>query len=577
MGAGFIIGGIWGLLVSAGALAVASLIAEPPSRDVAGAGAGAGAEVLETVEPDVAPAPDAPEDATDTETDPATDTAPDLPETAPDAAAEVEAPGGSPFEAPDAPRLPETEPARVAATDTPRADVPAGPAAIPEAETAPAATPEASPDAAGPGPVPQVDEGPQVALSAETPVLPSPQSRVIEVPASEADITVSTETPPPPSQAPREVIVAESDETNETGAAAGIEVEVEPVEETAEAPEAPEAGAPAGPDDAPASDRAAGPGEGQGETGSITVLPDAPQPPAPPAAAEAPGVPEAPDGSGRVIMPTGEAERDLAALGLPGGETGVRVRRPGADAAAPEAGAADETALPDDAPALLRYAAPHDAPAGAPLFSVTLIDDGALDAAVPAAASIPFPVTIAIDPELPDAAERMAAWRAAGYEVAALSRLPRGATPADVEVAFGAAFAQLPETVALVDAGDGGLSADAGVTRQALDRLAADGRGLAALAQGLATPLRRADEAGVPAVEIYRDLDAAGQDARVIRRFLDQAAFRARQQGAVALLARLRPETVTALTLWGSQNRAGQVAQVPLSAVLQMQTLGPGK
>jgi polysaccharide deacetylase 2 family uncharacterized protein YibQ len=75
--------------------------------------------------------------------------------------------------------------------------------------------------------------------------------------------------------------------------------------------------------------------------------------------------------------------------------------------------------------------------------------------------------------------------------------------------------------------------------------------------------------AGVPAATIYRDLDGEGQDAQVIRRFIDQAAFRARQDSGVVLLGRMRPDTVTALINWGNDKRAAQVAQVPLSAVLR--------
>ncbi|MCP1170437.1 hypothetical protein NHG85_18190, partial [Limimaricola sp. ASW11-118] len=38
MGSGFIIGGLWGLIVSAGALAIASLMGEPPRVPQAGSG-----------------------------------------------------------------------------------------------------------------------------------------------------------------------------------------------------------------------------------------------------------------------------------------------------------------------------------------------------------------------------------------------------------------------------------------------------------------------------------------------------------------------------------------------------------
>ncbi|MFC6759564.1 divergent polysaccharide deacetylase family protein [Sulfitobacter porphyrae] len=53
----------------------------------------------------------------------------------------------------------------------------------------------------------------------------------------------------------------------------------------------------------------------------------------------------------------------------------------------------------------------------------------------------------------------------------------------------------------------------------------------------------------------------------MIRRFLDQAAFKAGQEGAVIMLG-LRPDTISALLLWGLQDRANSVALVPVSAVL---------
>ncbi len=218
-----------------------------------------------------------------------------------------------------------------------------------------------------------------------------------------------------------------------------------------------------------------------------------------------------------------------------------------------------------------RFAAAHDNSDGKPLLSVVLIDDGAMPGASAALAGLPFPVTIALDPGAPDAAAKMAAYRAAGVEVAALISLPRGAAPSDVEVAFAAYFAALPEAVLVLDSGEVGLQSDIEVTRQAMEILAADGRALVSVSQGLNQAMREAERAQVPAAVVYRDLDSEGQDARVIRRFLDQAAFRARQQSGVVLLGRVRPDTISALILWGTANRAGQVSVAPVSAVLLAQ------
>lgn len=56
-----------------------------------------------------------------------------------------------------------------------------------------------------------------------------------------------------------------------------------------------------------------------------------------------------------------------------------------------------------------------------------------------------------------------------------------------------------------------------------------------------------------------------------MRRFLDQAAFKARQEEGVVMLGRLRADTVSALLLWGLQDRANSVALVPVSALLKRQ------
>lgn len=440
----------------------------------------------------------------------------------------------------EAPQVPSGSAPQDPLPTTPRADVPAGRGAAPLADTAPESRPEAGDAVSAPETLPETAAGPSVAPGSEEPVLPGPPSRVIEVPAGEADITVATDPPPPPSQAPREVI-DEEPETPEPDAADEVET----------------AGLP----------QTAAPGSGSG------ALPEPPAPPeAPAAAGEAPAGIALEPGTITVLPVPELGERGLPgrAAGLNGGDA-VPVRRPGTEEEA------EPAPIAEDAPAILRFAAPDTADAGAPRLSVVMLDMGLLDDPVSAVSSIPFPVTIGIDPEAPNAAARAARWRDAGYEVAAMVRLPAGARPSDVEVTYEAAFAALPEAVALLDAGGAGLNADGDVTAQALDHLAKEGRGLVALPHGLATPLRQARDRGVPAVEIYRDLGEVGQDDRVIRRFLDQAAFRARLQGQVTLLAELNPETITALTLWG--NRAGRegVSPAPVSALLRLQSVGPGK
>ena len=89
------------------------------------------------------------------------------------------------------------------------------------------------------------------------------------------------------------------------------------------------------------------------------------------------------------------------------------------------------------------------------------------------------------------------------------------------------------------------------------------------LPNGLNTGQALALREGVPSATVFRDFDGEGQDPRVMRRFLDQAAFKARQEGAVVMMGRLRADTVSALLLWGLQDRATSVAMVPISVVLR--------
>lgn len=191
-----------------------------------------------------------------------------------------------------------------------------------------------------------------------------------------------------------------------------------------------------------------------------------------------------------------------------------------------------------------------------------------MSAAAAALAGLPFPVTIAIDPAAEDAAAQMARYRDAGLEVAVMAKLPEGAQPADVEVTFESVFSSLPEAIAVVDLGDSGLQTDRAVTEQAMDILAAQGRGFVTVSQGLNMAVRAAEQAGVSAVVVYRDLDGEDQDARIIRRFVDQAAFRARQESGVVLVGRVRPDTISALILWGTANQDDLTALVPVSAIL---------
>lgn len=266
--------------------------------------------------------------------------------------------------------------------------------------------------------------------------------------------------------------------------------------------------------------------------------------------------------------PTVTAGVATTSSGLPTGTSGVRVNRIIGSQPEAEAETAAPAEIDPNAPALQRYAATFENPDGTPTVSLVLLDDPALASGADLIRLLPFPVTLVVDSGTPDAISRMTAFRDAGAEVALRAQFPAGALPSDVEVTLQSALEAVPEAVAFVDEGGTGLQSSRDVTNQTIEAMAEDGRGLVIFPKGLNSALRTAQSEGVPAAAIYRDLDGDGQDARVIRRFVDQAAFRARQDGSVILLARLRPETLDALVGWDAANNRGQVVLAPLSAVL---------
>ncbi len=567
---GVITGGAWGVIVAGVGLSVASLLGEPPAGNA----------------PPAPPLVEAP--------------------VAGSGAAEGAAPPVDPSVMSQAPTM----------EAAPQVDAPAPEGAPPMADIAPAPTPQT-------GTVdsiltePQIGTAPQVAADPEQPVLPNPQSVAPQVPAREEDLAVSVDPAAPPPGAPTEEFVAVAPVVP-AAPAASADVAPQAMSDVATpeqpgiapAPTAlPEAETEAAPD-VPAEVAVAVPSPDavltvQPETAPVAVTPDVTVAQADPAATVQPVTPEgatdvAPGTAEPGPMPTpvpADGASDVVTLAplpetpanpapavvrpqvglsgpvagsMPTGTSTVKVLRPDNAPAEPPVAEAESVAV--DAPALERFATPYDTSAGLPLMAVVLVDDGALPSEAEALAAIPFPISVAIDPALPDAEARAEGYRAAGLEVVAMPRLPEGAALSDVEVTYEAAFAAVPDAVAVLDAGSGGLQSNRNVTDQAMAKLKADGRGLLTESRGLNMAERAAETAGVPAVSIYRNLDSEGQDARVIRRFLDQAAFRARQQTGVVLLGRIRPDTISALILWGTAQRSGQVGLAPVSAVLKAAT-----
>jgi uncharacterized protein len=241
-----------------------------------------------------------------------------------------------------------------------------------------------------------------------------------------------------------------------------------------------------------------------------------------------------------------------------------------------------EVAQPDTAAEptipLRRNALAFDDPQGRPRLAIILIDRGDTVIGSEALQAFPYPLTFAVDAARPDAAEASARYRAAGFEVVALVDLAPDSTPQDAEIAMEASLSAVPDAVAVMEGDATGFQDSRQVSDQVAAILAQRGYGLVMLPNGLNTAQRQAARQGVPSATVFRDFDGAGQDAAAIRRFLDQGAFRAGQQAeglnvegdgnGVIMMGRLRPDTISALLLWGLQDRAQRVALAPVSAVL---------
>lgn len=237
-------------------------------------------------------------------------------------------------------------------------------------------------------------------------------------------------------------------------------------------------------------------------------------------------------------------------------------------AEAPEA--APETAEIDgDGPAIERFASEFENPENRPLMAILLLVDP--DAPLGDAPTLPFPVSYVVDASRENAGDDMRRYRSAGYEVVALAPLPDQANPADVEVAFQSYLSAMPQVVAVMDSKAAAFQSGRQVATQVAEVLAASGHGMITYSRGMNSAMQVAEREGVPSAVVFREFDKGGQNAGAIKRFLDQAAFRAGQQTGVILVGQNSPETIAALMEWGLGNRASTVALAPVSAVLLAQ------
>jgi polysaccharide deacetylase 2 family uncharacterized protein YibQ len=517
MGRGFISGTLWGAVVGAFIILAATQVAVrqdlslPQPEDVASDAPDASefAEVIEPEEPQ-APAPDT-------------------------------APGGT------------AQIAEAPAVAAPVTDMPPATDASPLAAPAPVSSAPAAPEAPGEAPPPQVAavEGAPAPRIADAPAPDQPASDAplvsgLDAPAPPVEDTVIAAASPPQATPAPPPVVSDAAPTPPPIAEAPDEGALTPAApEAAEVPTDPAAspGAAAPPDDA--APRIAAPAP------NPTPNPATPDP--------------APAETDQAAAPSVSSMPGQRAAPLPG----IADADP-APEAAPEVPTAAET--PDTTPpptnALEAFRAPFEATAGQPIVALVLLVPATAEAPVEALAALPFPASFAIDALSPEARDTATALRAAGRELLLIPSLPAGATPSDVEVALQANLTTVPEAVAFIDGPDASFQADRTAVAQVVAAAGATGHGMVTFPRGLNTAQQIARRDGVPSSLVFRDIDGEGQDPDTIRRTLDQAAFRARQEGAVILVGRARPATLAALTEWALGNRAASVSLAPVSAAI---------
>ncbi|MEN8832724.1 MAG: divergent polysaccharide deacetylase family protein [Pacificibacter sp.] len=222
----------------------------------------------------------------------------------------------------------------------------------------------------------------------------------------------------------------------------------------------------------------------------------------------------------------------------------------------------------DDLPALVVNSADFTKSGEGPEVAVILIDAGGPMPTKDLLDQVPFPVSIAVDALAPDARARAQSFRAAGLEVLAIIGLPEGAQAQQVGQVIDAARAALPMSVGFLDVPSASFQASPDTAAQVVAAAGASGHGIVSFSRGENALVDQAALADQPAALVFRDIDGRDQDGAAIKRFMDQAAFRAGVDEGIVLLGRTHEDTLKALAEWSETSRVSNVEMVPLSFIL---------
>lgn len=552
MGRGVIFGVVAGLLASALALSLVSVLFPPPGVPLAPGVTTAPA--APTAAPALRAAPGSP--AAPAEPRPSSGTAPAVatPEARPAlpgvdasptalAVPAAPAPGAAPLPAGEAaPALADGGAASAPGLTAPAAIIPPAAApAVPGVDVAPAA-PTASPAPAvgaapvsapeGVGPVAPVASAPAIA-AAPQPDLVGAADKGAKPPAASARMAT-----------PGTATVAE--------AAPPAPVPLAPAPAAGAAPGQPLSGA--APDQAPGAMANTPPGP----TPTAPLPQQPPMPGALPKAAELLD-PAHPQILGLKPVPGVKVNR----LPQVGGST-QPATLPGAVAAP-----LTETAVaapPQVDPPVRRYAVNAANPEGKPGLAVILIDDGSAADDRRALATTLLPVSFAVDPTAGTAEDASRTYRDGGHEVLVLAAaIPTLSTPSDLAQTFAAYFRTVPEAVAVIDSDKGGFQDNRMMAQRIVAILTDDGYGLVTYDRGMNAAAQLAGQGHLPTARVFARLDGAPE---TMTRTLDRAAFRAAQDGGATVAAPASAETLALIADWLRGPRGATVALVPVTAVM---------
>lgn len=262
----------------------------------------------------------------------------------------------------------------------------------------------------------------------------------------------------------------------------------------------------------------------------------------------------------------------LAALGTAGGSNRFKTIGESSEVATAPTPETTGDSTPDLG-ALVRNA--NDFPVtNTPLVSVILLDDGRIASQLESLKTLNLQLTIAVSLDDADAGERAAQYRAAGFEVLAMSprnvklSLSGGQSDDQVAALLDEYFAIMPEAVGLIDRPSANLQKDQRLSRYVVEHFAKTGHGLVTYAGGLNGTRRIAEQEGVSSGSVFQFLDKSGEAGAILTQQLDRAAREARSKGAAIVMATPSDATLGTLVSWSLSSKARAVRMAPVSASL---------